>query len=71
MSGVSLGHARFSKPRAPYASDGAYVNFMTEEESDRVAAAYGANIIGWHRSNSVTIRDNSFSIWNQNIKPRG
>ena len=33
----------FFQASAPYASDGAYVNFMTEEESDRVAAAYGAN----------------------------
>jgi FAD/FMN-containing dehydrogenase len=33
----------FFKASAPYASAGAYVNFMTEEESDRVAAAYGSN----------------------------
>src|SRR5512139_3298299 len=33
----------FFKASAPYASSGAYVNFMTEDESDRVAAAYGAN----------------------------
>ena len=28
---------------APYASSGAYVNFMTQDETDRVASAYGAN----------------------------
>jgi len=33
----------FFKASAPYASAGAYVNFMTEDESDRVAAAYGVN----------------------------
>ena len=33
----------FFRASAPYASGGAYVNFMTEEETDRVAAAYGAN----------------------------
>jgi FAD/FMN-containing dehydrogenase len=33
----------FFAASAPYASAGAYVNFMTEEERDRVAAAYGAN----------------------------
>lgn len=33
----------FFKASAPYASDGVYVNFMTGDEDDRVAAAYGAN----------------------------
>ncbi|MCB2147890.1 MAG: FAD-binding oxidoreductase [Deltaproteobacteria bacterium] len=33
----------FFKASAPYASAGAYVNFMTEDEGDRVAAAYGVN----------------------------
>src|SRR5512143_3673782 len=33
----------FFKASAPYASAGAYVNFMTAEESDRIASAYGAN----------------------------
>jgi len=33
----------FFKASAPFASAGAYVNFMTEEEGDRVAAAYGTN----------------------------
>jgi FAD/FMN-containing dehydrogenase len=28
---------------APYATGGAYVNFMTEDETERVGAAYGAN----------------------------
>ena len=46
MSAVLLGHARFSKPLPHNASAGAYVNFMTEDESDRVAAAYGPN---YHR----------------------
>jgi FAD/FMN-containing dehydrogenase len=33
----------FFKTSAPYASAGAYVNFMTEDEGNRVAAAYGSN----------------------------
>ena len=33
----------FFKAAAPFASAGAYVNFMTAEESDRIAAAYGPN----------------------------
>ena len=31
------------KVMEPYASGGAYVNFLTEEESQRVTNAYGAN----------------------------
>ena len=33
----------FFKAAAPYASSGAYVNFMTADEGDRVRAAYGPN----------------------------
>jgi FAD/FMN-containing dehydrogenase len=33
----------FFKAAAPYASSGAYINFMTADEGERVAAAYGAN----------------------------
>lgn len=39
-----IGWAReFFDASKPYASDGAYVNFMTEEEGGRVGSAYGAN----------------------------
>ncbi|MGH7875885.1 MAG: FAD-binding oxidoreductase, partial [Candidatus Binatia bacterium] len=39
-----MGWAReFFKASAPYASAGAYVNFMTAEEGDRIVAAYGSN----------------------------
>ena len=51
----------------PYASGGAYVNFMTADETDRVAAAYGAN---YPRLASIKKRydpDNVFRM-NQNIK---
>jgi FAD/FMN-containing dehydrogenase len=64
-----IGWARdFFKASAPYASAGAYVNFMTAEEGDRVAAAYGAN---YDRLVQVKKRydpDNIFHL-NQNIKP--
>ena len=33
----------FFNAAAPYASSGAYTNFMTADEGERVAAAYGAN----------------------------
>ena len=58
----------FFKASAPYASAGAYVNFMTAEEGDRVAAAYGAN---YDRLVEIKRRydpENVFHL-NQNIKP--
>ena len=58
----------FFQASAPYASDGAYVNFMTEEESDRVAAAYGANYDRLAQIKKQYDPDNLFHL-NQNIKP--
>jgi FAD/FMN-containing dehydrogenase len=58
----------FFKASAPYASHGAYVNFMTEEEGDRVAAAYGSN---YDRLVEIKRRydpENVFHM-NQNIRP--
>jgi FAD/FMN-containing dehydrogenase len=57
----------FFKASAPYASGGAYVNFMTDEEGDRVAAAYGSN---YERLVEIKRRydpENIFHL-NQNIK---
>ena len=53
---------------APFASSGAYVNFMTEEEGDRVESAYGTN---YHRLVQIKRQydpENIFNM-NQNIKP--
>ncbi|HEY0791918.1 MAG TPA: FAD-binding oxidoreductase [Chthoniobacterales bacterium] len=58
----------FFQASAPYASAGAYVNFMTEEEGDRVAAAYGANYDRLARIKRQYDPDNLFHL-NQNIKP--
>jgi FAD/FMN-containing dehydrogenase len=58
----------FFQASAPYASAGAYVNFMTEEESDRVAAAYGANYARLAQIKKQYDPDNLFHL-NQNIKP--
>jgi FAD/FMN-containing dehydrogenase len=60
----------FFKAAAPYASAGAYVNFMTADETDRVSAAYGANY-----SRLLTIKqqydpENIFHL-NQNVDLRG
>jgi len=57
----------FFRASAPYASAGAYVNFMTAEENDRVAAAYGSN---YDRLVEIKRRydpENVFHL-NQNIK---
>lgn len=58
----------FFKASAPYASAGAYVNFMTAEESERVVGAYGSN---YERLLEIKRRydpENVFHL-NQNIKP--
>ncbi len=58
----------FFRASAPYASAGAYVNFMTEEEGDRITAAYGSN---YDRLVQIKRRfdpENVFHL-NQNIKP--
>ena len=64
-----IGWAReFFKASAPYASGGAYVNFMTAEEDDRVAAAYGSN---YERLVEIKRRYDPENVFcfNQNIKP--
>jgi FAD/FMN-containing dehydrogenase len=53
---------------APFASAGAYVNFMTGEEGDRVAAAYGTNYARLKEIKKRYDPENVFHI-NQNIKP--
>jgi len=58
----------FFRASAPYASAGAYVNFMTEEESDRVVTAYGHNYARLVAIKQQFDPDNVFH-WNQNIKP--
>jgi FAD/FMN-containing dehydrogenase len=57
----------FFKASAPYASAGAYVNFMTEDESDRVSAAYGANYARLAQIKKRYDPENVFHL-NQNIK---
>ncbi|HEU4628934.1 MAG TPA: FAD-binding oxidoreductase [Gemmatimonadaceae bacterium] len=53
---------------APFASAGAYVNFMTQDEQDRVRAAYGAN---YDRLLAVKQRYDPANLFrlNQNIRP--
>jgi hypothetical protein len=58
----------FFTATAPFASSGAYVNFMTAEEGNRVAAAYGAN---YQRLVEVKKKYDPENIFhrNQNIQP--
>jgi FAD/FMN-containing dehydrogenase len=58
----------FFQASTPYASAGAYVNFMTEEEGDRVTAAYGANYDRLVQIKRQYDPKNIFHL-NQNIKP--
>jgi FAD/FMN-containing dehydrogenase len=58
----------FFQASAPYASAGAYVNFMTEEEGDRVSAAYGSNYDRLVQIKKRYDPENIFHL-NQNIKP--
>jgi FAD/FMN-containing dehydrogenase len=58
----------FFQASAPYASAGAYVNFMTAEEGNRVAAAYGSNYDRLVQIKKRYDPENIFHL-NQNIKP--
>ena len=52
----------------PFATGGVYVNFMTEEESDRVRDAYGA---GYDRIAALKSKydPDNFFRYNQNVRP--
>lgn len=58
----------FFEASKPHASGGAYVNFMTEDETDRVTSAYGANYQRLARVKKQYDPKNFFHV-NQNIRP--
>jgi hypothetical protein len=58
---------RFFEASRPYASAGAYVNFMTADEAERVAAAYGANYQRLAGLKKKYDPENFFRV-NQNIR---
>ncbi|HEX9784866.1 MAG TPA: FAD-binding oxidoreductase [Opitutaceae bacterium] len=59
----------FFKASAPYATGGVYVNFMTADETDRIAAAYGPNYERLEKIKAKYDPDNFFHT-NQNIRPK-
>jgi len=64
-----IGWARdFFNASAPFATGGAYVNFMTADEGDRVRAAYGSNYARLAEVKRNYDPNNLFSV-NQNIQP--
>ncbi|HKD83680.1 MAG TPA: FAD-binding oxidoreductase [Terriglobales bacterium] len=60
----------FFKAAAPYASAGGYVNFMTADEGERVASAYGPNYARLLEMKRRYDPENIFHL-NQNIRGSG
>jgi FAD/FMN-containing dehydrogenase len=58
----------FFRKTAPYASGSVYVNFLTQDEVDRISAAYGSNYARLVKIKDKYDPDNLFRM-NQNIKP--
>jgi FAD/FMN-containing dehydrogenase len=58
----------FFEAAKPYAMGGVYVNFMTEEETDRIGEAYGPNYARLARVKQKYDPRNLFHL-NQNIRP--
>lgn len=58
----------FFAETAPYASTGVYINFMTQDEGSRIAAAYGGN---YARLKAIKQRYDPHNLFrqNQNIAP--
>jgi FAD/FMN-containing dehydrogenase len=65
--GIAWARGFFAKAK-PFASSGAYINFLTQDESDRIAFAYGATynrLVELKKKYDPT----NFFRMNQNIKP--
>jgi FAD/FMN-containing dehydrogenase len=59
----------FFRASEPYATGGAYINFMTADETDRVGAAFGVNYDRLAKVKKKYDPDNLFRM-NQNIAPQ-
>jgi hypothetical protein len=65
--GIAWAREFFEKSQ-PFASSGAYINFLTQDETDRVAFAYGA---AYKRLGELKKKYDPTNLFrmNQNIKP--
>ena len=69
QDGACLAWAReFFKMAAPHAAGGVYINFLNEDEVDRIADAYGPNYARLKAIKATYDPDNLFRA-NQNIRP--
>ncbi len=59
----------FFKKTKPFASSGAYINFLTEDETERVQSAFGANYDKLVEVKTKYDPENVFHV-NANIKPK-
>jgi FAD/FMN-containing dehydrogenase len=59
----------FFEKSKPFATGNVYINFLTEEETDRIASAYGSNYERLTKIKAKYDPDNLFRM-NQNIKPK-
>ncbi|UCG62259.1 MAG: FAD-binding oxidoreductase [Candidatus Zixiibacteriota bacterium] len=59
---------QFYKDTSPYATEGVYVNFLTEDEKERVQSAYGTNFKRLAQTKQTYDPDNFFRL-NHNISP--
>jgi FAD/FMN-containing dehydrogenase len=67
--GACIAWAReFFQAAAPHASGGVYINFMPQDEADRIPEAYGANYVRLAQIKAKYDPHNLFRA-NQNIKP--
>jgi FAD/FMN-containing dehydrogenase len=58
----------FFKAAAPYAAGSVYINFLNDDEVDRIAEAYGPNYLRLKEIKARYDPDNLFHS-NQNIRP--
>ena len=59
----------FFAATAPHATGGVYVNFMPEDETERVPGAYGSNYTRLAALKARFDPDNLFRL-NQNVQPK-
>jgi len=66
-TGIAWSREFFEKSK-PFASEGAYMNFLTDEETDRISSSYGPNYDRLVKLKEKYDPNNVFSL-NHNIRP--